>query len=48
MPAAEETFMDPIIVDPSGGDDDVNPTVTPPLLLRAMMESFVTTQAGHG
>mgnify|MGYP006869218800 CR=1 FL=1 len=43
MPAAEENFVDPITMDPSGGADDVNPTVTPPLLLRAMMESFMTT-----
>ena len=26
-----------IAMDPSGGDDDVDPTVTPPLSLRAMM-----------
>ena len=49
MPIAEETFVDPIaVMDPSGGVDNVNTTVTPPLLLRAMMESFVTTQVGHG
>ena len=41
--------MDPIAaVDPSGGVDNVNPTVTPPLSLCAMMESFMTTQVTHG
>ena len=49
MPVAEETFVDPIaVMDPSGGVDNVNPTVTPPLSLCAMMESFMTTQAAHG
>ena len=49
MPVAEETFVDPIaVMDPSGGVDNVNPTVTPPLSLCAMMESFMTTQATHG
>jgi len=36
------------IVDPSGGADNADPTVAPPLSLRAMMESFMTTQAAHG
>ena len=27
---------------------DAEPTVPPPLSLRAMMESFITTQAAHG
>ena len=32
-----------------GGDDDTtDPTVTSPLSLHAMMESFMTTQAAHG
>ena len=49
MPVAEETFVDPIaVMDPSGGVDNVNTTVTPPLSLCAMMESFMTTQATHG
>ena len=49
MPATEETFVDPTAtVDPSGGDNDVDPTIDPPLSLRAMMESFITTQAAHG
>ena len=49
MPADEEVHMDPIAaVDPSGDDDIVDPTVTPPFSLRAMMKSFMTTQAAHG
>ena len=49
MPVAEETFEDlTIVVDPSGGADNADPTVTPPFSLHAMMESFVTTQATHG
>ena len=49
MPTAKETFVDLIAaVDPSGGADDVDPIVTPPFLLRATMESFMTTQATHG
>ena len=49
MPAIEETFVDPTAsVDPSGGANDVDPTVAPPLSLRAMMQSFMTTQATHG
>ena len=49
MPAIEETFVDPTTtVDPSGGANDVDPTVAPPLSLRAMMQSFMTTQATHG
>ena len=41
--------MDPTeVVDPSGDDDTVDPTATPPLSLRAMMESFMTTQTTHG
>ena len=44
MPIAEETFVDPTTaVDPFGGADDVDPTVTTPLSLCAMMESFMTT-----
>ena len=33
---------------PFGGADDIDPTVTPPLSLHAMMESFMATQAAHG
>ena len=49
MPTTEETFVDPTVaVDPSGGANDVDPIVAPPLSLRAMMESFMTTQAAYG
>ena len=35
MPTAEETFLDPTTtVDPSGGAEDVDPTVAPPLSLH--------------
>ena len=42
--------MDPTAaVDPAGDDDKTtDPTVTPPLSLRATMESFMTTQTAHG
>ena len=43
--------MDPTAaVDPSWSDDDVDidPIITPPLLLHAMMESFMTTQTAYG
>ena len=47
MPTTEETFVDLIVVvDTSGGADDVDPIVVAPLSLRVMMESFMTTQAG--
>ena len=49
MPATEETFMDPTaVVDPTGVVEDVDPTVTPPLSLRAIMQSIMTTHATHG
>ena len=49
MPIAEETFVDPTAaMDPSGGADDVDPTIAPPFSLRATMESFITTQVAHG
>ena len=49
MPTTEETFVDPIVaVDPSGGADEVDPTVTPPLSLCTMMQSFMATQAAYG
>ena len=48
MSAAKETFMDQTaVVYPSGGADDVDPTVAP-FLLHAMMQSFMTMQATHG
>ena len=47
--ATEEVHVDPTVaVDPAGVDDTANPTVTPPLSLRAMMETLMTTQTAHG
>ena len=44
FPVVEETFVDPTAaMDPSSGADDIDLTVAPPLLLYAMMESFMTT-----
>ena len=49
MPTAKEVHMNPIAtMDPSSDDDVVDPTVTSPLSLCAMMKSFMTTQAAHG
>ena len=49
MSTAKETFVDlTVVVYPSSGVDDVDPTVTPPLSLCAMTQSFMTTQATHG
>ena len=49
MLATEEVHVDPTtVVDPFSDDDAVDPIVTPPLSLRAMMNSFMTTQAAHG
>ena len=51
QPAVEEVHVDPtVVVDPaaSGDDDTIDPTVTLPRSLHAMMESFMTTQAAHG
>ena len=46
---AEDTFVNSTaVVDPSGGVDDVDHTVAPPLSFRAMMEYFMTTQAAYG
>ena len=40
--------MDPIaIVDPAGDAKTIDPIVTPPLSLYAMMETFMTTKAAH-
>ena len=47
--AAEEVHVDPTaVVDPAGDDDTADPTVTPPFSIRAMMESFMTSQVAHG
>ena len=44
MSVAKKTFVDlTAVVYPSGGVDDVDPTVAPPLSLCAMMQSFMTT-----
>ena len=49
MPTTEETFVDlTIAMDTSGGADDVDPTIDPPLSPCAMMQSFMTTQVAHG
>ena len=49
MLAAEDTFVNSTTaMNPSGGADDADPTVAPPLSLHAMMKSFMTTQEAHG
>ena len=49
MPTTDEVHVDPTtIMDPFSDDDAVDPIVTPPLSLRAMMNSFMTTQAAYG
>ena len=52
---AEQSPVDPTGTVANIGDDGVHahstaadPTVPPPLSLRAMMETFMTTQAAHG
>ena len=52
---AEESPVDPTAVVVDDSDDGVHadsiaaePTVPPPLSLRAMMETFMTAQAAHG
>ena len=52
---AEQSPVDPTAAVADIGDDGVHahstatePTVPPPLSLRAMMETFMTTQAAHG
>ena len=46
MLVAEETYVDlTIVVDPAGHAKHVDPSVAPPLSLRAMMQSIMTTQA---
>ena len=48
QPTAEEVHVDHIAaMDPIGDDDTVDPTVTPPFSLRAIIESFMTTQVAH-
>ena len=44
----KEIHVDPIAtVDPAADAETNDPTVTPPFSLRAMMETFMTTQATH-
>ena len=44
----KEIHVDPIAtVDPAADAKTNDPTVTPPFSLRAMMETFMTTQATH-
>ena len=44
MPTVEETYVDPTTtMDPTGHDEDVDPSVAPPLSLRAMMQSIMTS-----
>nr|POF11066.1 hypothetical protein CFP56_76580 [Quercus suber] len=43
---AEESLDDPTAAVADNGDDE--PTIPPPPSLRAMMETFMTTQAAHG
>ena len=52
---AEESPIDPTTIVANDGDDEVHvdnattdATVAPPLSVRAMMETFMTTQAAHG
>ena len=52
---AEQSLVDPTAAVADIGDDGVhahstvaNPTVPPPLSLRAMMETFMKTQEAHG
>ena len=44
MPTVDETYVDPTTaMDPAGHDEDVDPSVAPPLSLRAMMQSIMTS-----
>nr|POE75200.1 hypothetical protein CFP56_76793 [Quercus suber] len=52
---AEESLIDPKTAVANDGDDEVHvdsadaePTIPPPLSLRALMETFMTTQAAYG
>ena len=45
----KEVHVDPTTtVDPTSDAKTVDPTVTPPLSLCGMMETFMTTQVAHG
>ena len=44
MPTVDETYVDPTTaMDPTGHAKDVDPSVAPPLSLRAMMQSIMTS-----
>ena len=43
QPAVEEIVVDPTATVDPAVDDTVDPIVTPPLSLRAIMETFMTT-----
>ena len=43
MPTVDETYVGPTTaMDPTGHAEDVDPSVAPPLSLRAMMQSIMT------
>ena len=46
--SGDQPTTEEILVDPTATDDTTDPIVAPPLSLRAMMETFMTTQAAHG
>ena len=48
QPATEEIVVDPTVVVGPTTDDTADPIVAPPLLLRAIMKTFMTTQAAYG
>ena len=45
--SGDQPTTEEILVDPTAADDTTDPIVAPPLSLRAMMETFITTQAAH-
>ena len=47
QPTIEEILVDPTVAVDLAADDTTDPTVAPPLSLRAMMGTFITTQAAH-
>ena len=48
QPAAVDPTVEEIQVDPITDAKTGDPTITPPLQLHAMMETFMTTQETHG
>ena len=47
QPTIEEILVDPTVAVDLAVDDTTDPTVAPPLSFRAMMGTFITTQAAH-